>query len=86
MSDPNPLTERSLDRAVFVQACESGWDPRTVVRQVVWREGVVHEEQLVFPTLRQALDYAREAFASVDGPSPGASEDVELVSTARKAS
>lgn len=69
MSDPQTLTtERGLERAVFVQACESGWDPRTLVRQIVWKDGAVHEEQLLFPTLRQALDYARDAFGSADGP------------------
>ena len=69
MSDPQVLAaERGLERAVFVQACDSGWDPQTLVRQVVWQDGAVHEEQLVFPSLREALDYARGAFASTDGP------------------
>jgi hypothetical protein len=58
----------SLERAVFVEACEPGWDPRTVVRQLVWHEGHVHEELQVFPTLRDALEYAQEAFATTNGP------------------
>ncbi len=58
----------SLERAVFVAACEPGWDPRTVVRQLVWHEGHVHEELQVFPTLRDALKYAHEAFATTNGP------------------
>jgi hypothetical protein len=69
MSEASAVVDApSLERAVFVEACESGWDPRTVVRQVVWHEGHVHEELQVFPTLRDALEYAREAFATTNGP------------------
>ncbi len=57
-----------LERAVFVEACDSGWDPQTVVRHVVWYEGGVHEELQVFPSLREALDYAKQACASPNGP------------------
>ena len=59
----------TVERAVFVEACDEGWDPRTVVRQLVWSEdGHCHEEFQVFDSLRDALDYARKAFASMDGP------------------
>jgi len=57
-----------LERAVFVEACDSGWDPQTVVRHVVWFEGRVHEELQVFPSLREALAYAQKACVSPDGP------------------
>ena len=58
----------SLERAVFVEACDSGWDPQTVVRHLVWYEGRVHEELQVFPSLREALAYAQKACVSPDGP------------------
>ncbi len=58
----------SLERAVFVEACDSGWDPQTVVRHLVWYEGRVHEELQVFPSLREALAYAQRACVSPDGP------------------
>ena len=57
-----------LERAVFVEACDSGWDPQTVVRHLVWYEGRVHEELQVFPSLREALAYAQRACVSPDGP------------------
>ncbi len=57
-----------LERAVFVEACEGGWDPQTIVRQIVWYGDSVHEELVVFPSLREALTYARRAFVSMDGP------------------
>ena len=59
-----------LERAVFVEACDEGWNPQTVVRQLVWRGDDVHEELTVFPSLREALEYAKNAFASMDGPDP----------------
>lgn len=59
---------QTLERAVFVEACQRGWDPQTVVRQVVWRDEAVHEEFLVFPSLREALAYAQRAFVTEDGP------------------
>lgn len=65
---PAVVDAPGLERAVFVEACDSGWDPRTVVRQLVWHDGHVHEELQVFPTLRDALEYAREAFATTNGP------------------
>jgi hypothetical protein len=69
MSNLRAVTEEpTLERAVFVEACDSGWDPRTVVRQIVWHDGHVHEELQVFPNLREALAYAREACASPNGP------------------
>jgi hypothetical protein len=58
----------NLERAVFVEACEAGWDPQTVVRHLVWYNGHVHEELQVFATLREALAYAQEACASPNGP------------------
>jgi hypothetical protein len=58
----------TLERAVFVEACDSGFQPRTVVRQIVWHDGHVHEELQVFPTLRDALAYAREVCSSPNGP------------------
>jgi hypothetical protein len=58
----------AVERAVFVEACESGWDPQTVVRHLVWYEGRVHEELQVFPSLREALAYAQKACVSPDGP------------------
>ncbi len=58
----------SLERAVFVEACDSGWDPQSVVRHLVWYEGRVHEELQVFPSLREALAYAQRACVSPDGP------------------
>lgn len=61
-----------LERAVFVEACDASWDPRTVVRQIVWHGESVHEELLVFPTLREALLYAQKAFTSHDGPAEAA--------------
>lgn len=69
MSEPRAVVDaETLERAVFVEACDSGWEPRTVVRQIVWHDGHVHEELQVFPTLRDALAYAREACASPNGP------------------
>ena len=59
---------KALERAVFVEACDSGWDPQTVVRHLVWFEGRVHEELQVFPSLREALAYAQKACVSPDGP------------------
>lgn len=59
-----------LERSVFVEACQDGWDPQTVVRQLVWRGDAVHEEFTVFPSLREALAYAQRAFATQDGPEP----------------
>ncbi|MGH9323528.1 MAG: hypothetical protein ACRD3V_27045 [Vicinamibacteria bacterium] len=58
----------TLERAVFVEACDSGWDPQTVVRHLVWYDGHVHEELKVFSSLRDALVYAQKACASPDGP------------------
>ena len=58
----------SLERAVFVEACDSGWDPQTVVRHLVWYDGRVHEELSVFPSLREALAYAQKACVSPNGP------------------
>lgn len=59
-----------LERAVFVEACQDGWNPQTVVRQLVWSGHAVHEELTVFPTLREALAYAQQAFGTADGPEP----------------
>ena len=58
----------TLERAVFVEACNEGWNPHTVVRQTVWKDGTVHEEVIVFRSLRDALDYAQNAFITEDGP------------------
>lgn len=58
----------SLECAVFIEACDSGWDPQTVVRHLVWYEGRVHEELQVFASLREALAYAQKACVSTDGP------------------
>lgn len=58
----------TLERAVFVQACHEGWNPPTAVRQIVWKDETVHEEIVVFSTLREALDYAQNAFVTEDGP------------------
>ncbi len=58
----------SMERAVFVEACEPGWDPQTVVRHLVWYDGHVHEELQVFSSLREALAYAQKACVSPDGP------------------
>ena len=58
----------TLERAVIVEACQEGWNPQTVVRQTVWKDETVHEELIVFPSLRAALDYARNAFDTEDGP------------------
>ena len=63
-------TTNDLERAVFVEACQNGWDPQTVVRQLVWCGEAVHEELTVFPSLREALAYAQRAFATQDGPEP----------------
>jgi hypothetical protein len=69
MIEPSAVVDApSLERAVFVEACERGWDPRTAVRQVVWHDGHVHEEVQIFPTLRDALEYAQEAFGTTNGP------------------
>jgi len=59
-----------LERSVFVEACQDGWDPQTVVRQLVWRGDAVHEERTVFPSMRAALVYAQQAFLTQDGPEP----------------
>jgi hypothetical protein len=67
---------REVEKAVLVRACESGRSPRVLVSHVVWTDDVVHEEQLVFSSLRLALDYAREALDSSDGPLRGAAEIV----------
>ena len=61
-------TPKELERAVFVEACQDGWDPQTVVRQLVWRGESVHEELTVFPSMREALAYAQRAFSTKDGP------------------
>lgn len=63
-------TPIELERAVFVEACQDGRDPQTVVRQLVWRGEAVHEELTVFPSLREALAYAQRAFSTEDGPEP----------------
>jgi hypothetical protein len=67
MNEPQPVVG-TLERAIFVESCEEGWNPRSIVRIVVWHGDDVHEELSVFPSLREALDYAREAYASSDGP------------------
>ena len=67
MNNPN-----DLERSVFVVACHEGWNPRSIVRQLVWRGESVHEELLVFPSLRDALAYAQNAFVTEDGPAPKA--------------
>ena len=61
-------TSATLERAVFVEACQEGWNPQTAVRQTVWKNETVHEELIVFPSLREALDYAQNAFVTEDGP------------------
>jgi len=63
-------TPIELERSVFVEACQEGWDPPTIVRQLVWRGNAVHEELTVFPSLRDALAYAQQAFLTQDGPEP----------------
>lgn len=60
----------NIERAVFVQACHNGWNPQTVVRQLVWNGDSFHEELTVFPSLREALAYAQQAFVTRDGPEP----------------
>jgi hypothetical protein len=62
------VSVESLERAVFVEACDSGWEPQTAVRHIVWFEGSVHEELQVFPSLRDALAYAQKACVSPNGP------------------
>jgi hypothetical protein len=62
------VAESSLECAVFVEACGSGWEPQTAVRHLVWYEGRVHEEIQVFPSLREALAYAQKACVSPNGP------------------
>lgn len=64
------LATSNLERAVFVEACQDGWNPRTVVRQLVWSGESFHEELTVFPSLREALAYAQRAFGTEDGPEP----------------
>jgi hypothetical protein len=64
------VTPIDLERAVFVEACQDGWDPQTAVRQPVRRGDAVHEELKVFPSLREALAYAQQAFTSQDRPEP----------------
>lgn len=66
----NTLETTSIERAVFVAACQTGWNPQTVVRQLVWNGDSVHEELTVFPSLREALAYAQQAFVTQDGPEP----------------
>jgi hypothetical protein len=69
MNEANAVVDApSLERAVFVEACDSGWDPQTIVRHLVWHEGQLHEELQVFSSLRDALAYAQEACASPNGP------------------
>jgi hypothetical protein len=68
MSGLNYPSDTHFERAVFVEACEPGWDPRSVVRHLVWYGGEVHEELQVFPSLREALAYAQKACASPNGP------------------
>ena len=58
----------TIQRAVFVEPCQEGWNPQTAVRQTVWKDEAVHEETVVFPSLREALDYAQNAFVTEDGP------------------
>ena len=65
VESPNPT---ELERAVFVEACDEGWNPQTIVRQLVWRGESVCEELVVFPSLREALAYAQRAFVTQDGP------------------
>jgi len=62
----------TLERAVFVEACQEGWNPQTAVRQTVWKDDTVHEELIVFPSLREALSYAQNAFVTEDGPQAAA--------------
>lgn len=62
------LATTNIERAVFVAACQDGWNPQTVVRQLVWTSDSVHEELTVFPSLREALAYAQQAFVTRDGP------------------
>ena len=69
-ADNTLATPIDLERSVFVEACQNGWDPQTVVRQLVWRGNTVHEELTVFPSLREALAYAQHAFLTQDGPEP----------------
>ena len=69
-ADNTLATPIDLERAVFVEACQDGWDPQTVVHQLVWRGDAVHEELTVFPSLREALAYAQQAFTSQDRPEP----------------
>ena len=64
------VTPNDVERAVFVEACQDGWNPRTVVRQLVWRGDAIHEELTVFPWLREALAYAQQAFLTQDRPEP----------------
>ena len=58
----------NLHRAIFVEACRDGWNPQSVVKHLVWDGDTVHEERTIFPSLREALEYAKEAFAAEDGP------------------
>ena len=70
--DTTVATKTDLERAVFVEACQDGWNPQSIVRQLVWRDDAIHEELIVFPSLREALDYAKRAFGGEDGPAPSA--------------
>ena len=64
------MASTSIERAVFVEACQDGWNPKSVVRQLVWNGDSIHEELTVFPSLREALAYAQRAFMTHDGPEP----------------
>ena len=66
MNESKPVVD-TLERAVFVETCEPGWNPRTIVRHLVWNGDDFHEELSIFPSLRDALAYAREAYGSYDG-------------------
>ena len=64
------MATTSVERAVFVEACQDGWSPKSVVRQLVWNGDTIHEELKVFPSLREALAYAQHAYVTQDGPEP----------------
>ncbi len=34
-------TTAAVERAVFVEACQEGWNPQTAVRQTVWKNETV---------------------------------------------
>lgn len=69
-STEGTLATTSVERAVFVEACQDGWNPKSVVRQLVWNGDTIHEELKVFPSLREALAYAQHAYVTQDGPEP----------------